>query len=611
MTDSAAIGLWARKNRQYWRIWKGKLYIKYARPSLSTSEFLQAMEAQGRERQSNLEVLTNYKVTEQATISETKDGVKMRGALEIILTRRGMEDATPVPITTLRGREREAANSLLKVNKRLFSATPPTKATWCSLICDLGLDLLTLRGTGEYVSADTISSVLDAPPMHIRMSDLIHFGLLLEMKLVEVDELKRILNMTGRYCSLVSKHQDGVGMLCRYAAMSLGTQPAVKRTSGQEAQMLCESADGMIYIGDCMMLITSFGFNSVDAIMKHVLRHCQGNKWQEISLKAFLRNAEADGQLAYEGKWSNPPTPITGLLMAMCGNIGVGNAFPHETIHNWTPEMISVATREAFQAAQSQPGVVVAPRDIFQRIWDAGTDIMIMDEFKAVNNYGCQFGGIRGWLSTNMAAFTLKMSQVWTCERENRHGFQPVPILSQLLPVLRAGALSQSWGEDYNFNQEKGNGWRLPATALLWLQISLLDTWLARHVDVMVQESAMPELSVPATLQAAELCAQSANSVLNQSTGWNPPRLRFCRMYLARLANGVGQMGSSFMSTAQTFEDRRMGWKEMPIGTEEEWVMVDAVLTLRAACQHTRLMLMMDSSPLLRLRKFDPVLLLA
>ncbi|KAG8802958.1 hypothetical protein FRC17_006297, partial [Serendipita sp. 399] len=141
--------------------------------------------------------------------------------------------------------------------------------------------------------------------------------------------------------------------------------------------------------------------------------------------------------------------------------------------------------------------------------------------------------------------------------------------------------------------------------------ISLLDTWLARHVDVMVQESAMPELSVPANLAGAELCAQSASSVLNQSTGWNPPRLRFCRMYLARLANGVGQMGSSFMSTGATFQDRRMGWKEMLIGTEEQWVMADAVLTLRAVCQHTRLMLMMDSSPLLRLRKFDPVLLLA
>ncbi|KAG8812799.1 hypothetical protein FRC17_001813 [Serendipita sp. 399] len=393
--SSAAIGLWAKKNRQYWRPWKGKLYIKYARPSLSTREFLEAMEAQGRERQNNLKLLAEYKVTEQATISETKDGVKIRGTPEIILTRRGVEDANVISVGTLRGREREAANSLLKVTRRLFSATPPTKATWCSLICDLGLDLQTLRGTGEFVAADTIPSVLDAPPMHIRMSDLIHFGLLLEMKLVEVDELKRILNMTGRYCSLVSKHQDGVGMLSRYAAMSLGTQPAVRRTSGPEAQMLCESADGMIYIGDCMMLITSFGFNSVDAIMKHILRQCQGNKWQEISLKDFLRNAEADGQLAYEGKWSNSPTPITGLLMAMCGNLGVGNAFPHETIRTWADASISLATREAFQAAQSQPGLVVAPRDIFQRIWDAGTDIMVMDEFKTVNNYGCEFGGIR------------------------------------------------------------------------------------------------------------------------------------------------------------------------------------------------------------------------
>jgi hypothetical protein len=96
-------------------------------------------------------------------------------------------------INNLRGREREAAISLSKASRRLFTPPPPTKATWCSLLCDLGLDLERLPGTGEMIDADTIPSALDAPALQVRMSDLIHFGLLLEMTLVRVDEYKRVI----------------------------------------------------------------------------------------------------------------------------------------------------------------------------------------------------------------------------------------------------------------------------------------------------------------------------------------------------------------------------------------------------------------------------------
>jgi len=394
--------------------------------------------------------------------------------------------------------------------------------------------------------------------------------------------------------------------------MANNTQPPIRRASDKELQMCCGTADGMILIGDCMMSLSSWDFASLDNMFKHVLRQCKENAWQELPLKEYLRAAGGDSLLAWENKWANPPTPIVGLLMAMCGNLGVATAFPHDTISGWKQEWVSKATSEAFGELERRPGFELAPRDIFHRIWDAKTDIMIMDDFKTVNNYGCQYGGIRGWLSTNLAEFTLRMSRpnVWPC-RQSSQKFGPIPMLSQLYPVMKSGSMCKAWAERYSFQQEEGNGWKLPVTSLLWLQICLLDTWLARNVDILMEETSMPELTVPAEVKLAEACANAASGTLAQSTGWNPPRLQFCRLYLNRLASGVKQKGTSFMSTAETFADRREGWQNMLTGTPEDWVITDAVLTLRAACQHTRLMMLKDSSALLRLRTFDPVLILA
>jgi hypothetical protein len=63
--SSAAIGLWSTKNKQFWAPWKGKLYIRYARPSVSKTIVLDALRVRGRERQNNLEILGNFKVKEQ------------------------------------------------------------------------------------------------------------------------------------------------------------------------------------------------------------------------------------------------------------------------------------------------------------------------------------------------------------------------------------------------------------------------------------------------------------------------------------------------------------------------------------------------------------------
>jgi hypothetical protein len=77
---TAAIGLWANKNKYYWRPWRAKIYIKvslygaggtyidyfqYTRPSISIQQFLNAIQTQGEERQASLDVLRRYKVTER------------------------------------------------------------------------------------------------------------------------------------------------------------------------------------------------------------------------------------------------------------------------------------------------------------------------------------------------------------------------------------------------------------------------------------------------------------------------------------------------------------------------------------------------------------------
>lgn len=76
---AAAIGVWAQKNRYYWRPWRAKLYIKvrttwnesfvtdptqYVRPSISIPQFLHALRVQGAERKTNLNTLIHYKITE-------------------------------------------------------------------------------------------------------------------------------------------------------------------------------------------------------------------------------------------------------------------------------------------------------------------------------------------------------------------------------------------------------------------------------------------------------------------------------------------------------------------------------------------------------------------
>lgn len=118
------------------------------------------------------------------------------------MTHKGTEEIASVLISTLYGREKAAVNVLVADTKRLFPSSRPTKATWCSLLCDRGLDLKSPPTPGEYIDAETIPAVLDAAPLQIRMSNLIYVDILLEMTLVEVNEMKRVLDL----CPYLTNH---------------------------------------------------------------------------------------------------------------------------------------------------------------------------------------------------------------------------------------------------------------------------------------------------------------------------------------------------------------------------------------------------------------------
>jgi hypothetical protein len=158
-----------------------------------------------------------------------------------------------------------------------------------------------------------------------------------------------------------------------------------------------------------------------------------------------------------------------------------------------------------------------------------------------------------------------------------------------------------TWAASYNGENVEEN-WTLTARAALWLQITMLDSWIGPMIDRLMGESAMREVPVPATPEEAKACAEATAS-LPQTTAFNPGRAKWLKLYLQRLADG----SDSFMSTHpnSTLHAR---WIDMPKGAPEEWLVLDAVITLRAAAMYSMLMTLDDSSILLDLTRNDPLL---
>lgn len=603
--NTAAIGGWAAKNhyRWNWREWKLRVY--YARPSLTAKQVITWHKQALKSRLEHVAELSRggFTATEHITVAGGAHGLRAEGGPKLMLYRAGTENQKPVSPASLPRRHRAAASALQDSFVKSSTRPHPCKATWCNLMNDLGFDLRLAPGEGM-LDADVISSSLDAPTMEIRLSDVICCGFLLDMTVVTADPLSRIVAMTGDHCNITTRHHSDAGLVTRYSGMAHGELSPINQSNPLELDMLLNTARGYLQVGDSLAPFTDFGYNSTDMLFDVALSMADGMEWQQITLGEIVAPLlEGDSHVRWSKKWINPFVPVVPFLLAICSNMGVANAFPHEHLSSWTTNHRSAALLAAFDIVDKGSGVVLAPVDLLKVMKDTKIDILVMDNYKTVNNWGCEYGGMRGWLTTSLAEFTLRISKCWTVEAVSG----AVPILPQLIPFLSTGTLDCEWGKNYNLDPDEGHHWRMTTNSLLWLQIMMLDTWIAHRVDIIMGGGGgIVEVSVPAVLETAERCARAA-SQLAETTAWKPARLKFTRHYLKRLAEGVDGKGASCMSTLGDRHGPGGGWGGMAEGKLNDWIAVDAVLTLRAVLMATRLEMMKDSSILWQLRRLDPV----
>ncbi|EPQ51377.1 hypothetical protein GLOTRDRAFT_112495 [Gloeophyllum trabeum ATCC 11539] len=370
-----------------------------------------------------------------------------------------------------------------------------------------------------------------------------------------------------------------------------------------------------------MASLTDWGYNSVDVVMRTARQKASHSDWHEISIKEVMGGLEGDSDPKWNSKWNQPKAPTLPFILSICGSMAVANSFPHDLLHGWDWDQRKAACTAAMSAIQSGMGVAEIPSTAFEAMRGGQHNVLVTDDFKVANNYGCEYGGLRSWLSCNLAEFTLRVAQCWPAARVT----DGVPILARLYPLLRDGALDRRWCEEYDRSRstqgrvavknDSGAEWSMTAAPLLWLQITMLDTWIGRRADIIMGGSGREEVSVPADIHTATLCAQKAVG-LKQTTGWKTSRIDFTLLYLRRLAEGADGCSTTCMSAGLQASgiENRLGvdaWGGMSSGTSSDWAAVDAVLTLRAFLLHLRLELMNDSSIFLRLRRFNPVVNLA
>jgi len=387
--------------------------------------------------------------------------------------------------------------------------------------------------------------------------------------------------------------------------------------------LLCSAAAGRIQVGDSKGPMSYWGYNSVDTVLAAVLKKSSGPKWEEIDISETMSDLEGDSHSQWKGHWSDPTVPVAAFLLSICGSMAVANSFPHQFLE-WGPNLRHSACVASFDLIDRTIGFIDAPSNIFRIIREKDISIFHGNNYKSASNYGCEHGGIRGWLSTNHAEFTYRISLCWNVSGTTDN----IPILSQLRLVLKEGAINRDWCENYDanasflhadrgneksdFNRARGSddnsgpGWSMSANSLLWMQITMLDTWIGRRIDIMTG-AALEEVAIPSGQKEASACQHSASD-LKQTTGWKASRMQFTRQYLIKLAEGgvAGRAVSCMASSPELFLGQS-SWSDMPFGKAQDWAAIDAALTLRSILMFARLERMNDSSVLLRLQRFDPI----
>ncbi|KAG8824182.1 hypothetical protein FRC17_009167 [Serendipita sp. 399] len=338
--------------------------------------------------------------------------------------------------------------------------------------------------------------------------------------------------------------------------------------------------------------------------------------WKEIRIAPIRNQIVADNNSIWGGRWANPLTTTTALFLATCSNPAVAKAFPHTILEDWTTYNSSSAEHALNLFRQDNTIATPPPKFLLSLI---KKHLVKSDAYKAVDNFGCEYGGMRSYLATNLAELVHRFTEFWYLDPVSEDSpsdppsdqppFPRVPILNEILAALVSGTSLSEWASTWDHAPLEGKHVRLYARSALWIQISLFDTWIGPMIDRMMGGAPIRESPIPATKEEAEQCLK-ASRALRPTTAWNLIRSRWMTYYLKRLAEGRDDMGDSFMSKNPR-EELGERWVGMEVGEPLEWLRIDAVITLRAAVMHAMLTHLDDTSILLQLKETDPLIFLS
>ncbi|KAE9411592.1 hypothetical protein BT96DRAFT_1011376 [Gymnopus androsaceus JB14] len=663
--NRAAIGKWSTLNRYRWSFRYWQMQVHYVQPTMKADVMVKCIHRlEDRILNEVIELFPpphrrQYSFSIASVAGAGAQGERLITPPKVVI--QDKDKGKPVELTW------RMKATVENAQKRLFAvsqASAHVKASWYNMMADIVVDplllksqfhetelmeeLVSIRARGEekvtpqirkrikalmendkqtYADAEAVASDLDNPALYVHASDLIQCALLLDMDPAEVDIQMSRYDMRGQFCSLASYgviNSANQPMLCYFSKP--GHWHQVRSCSRSEASNLLKSAKGTLCIGDSFASVSSWGYNSVEMIFRAASAKANGNGWQEISLKDQMVDVEDDSNEAWNGKWLTPLTPSFPFLMGICGASAVANAFPRRFIDRWPARQRELASRKAYRLVEATTGFFTSPQNLFSKMLEDGRDVAVVEGFKVCNNWGCEYGGLRGWLVTNLAEFTYRISQCWKVQVEYQPNYQ-VPILSNLKHVLRDGSLNRAWGVNYTqkraeahgqkgTNSDRNNLWRMQISTLLFLQIMLFDSWLASHCEMLMNNGESSEYTAPAPLALAEQAKNSDENNTLMTTGWRKCRAEFTVHYLRRLANGRNGRSPSCIGVEEVPDETPVSidiavqeerWQDMPIGGARQWMIFDAVFTLRAITMAARLESLKDSSVLLDLRSFDPL----
>ncbi|KDR78596.1 hypothetical protein GALMADRAFT_1257988 [Galerina marginata CBS 339.88] len=627
--NRSAIGDWSTKNKSYWSWKEWQIRVDYVQITITTEVILEALFRASLEREKLLALSGVDRYQKQV-------GGGSRGLQAAIHLDGDPEKPSPWPVGKLR---RLVEKHLNHVERRTFTRA---KASWYNMLTDIVLhplrvlDISAITESKDFtgpaepglvnfqayvnnpriclyaekgndfrrVPADSIHSTLDNPMMYIHASDLILFGIMLQMKLDRIDLKDNHYDMPGEFCSFATSLDRRLGPIVTYWAKP-GHYHPIRNCTHPEVKTLIETARGLISIGNLRASLDCWGYNAIDKVLRHFHSSPKlpDHEWSVVGNTGLQvgHMLEGDTHPSWKERWTNPATPVTLFILCLISNMAVASAFPHRLI-NWENSDRQSSAKTAFAFLLASVGFSDSPQNLFADLANDDGNVIIMNELKISNGSGCESGGCRGWFATNFADFTLSISKFWGGERQGER----VPILRPLKDTLANGNLNSDWLDRYtNEFYEKGPNWKMRAAPLLWLQITLFDCWISRHVEILMGGDGKSDLCVPVNKEDAKKCAELKLNTSLPSTGWKKSRLAFSIQYLGRLADGRHGDSPSFMGGSLNAQ----GWSGMAGGrSAEEWAALDAVLTLRAVLMASRLEILNDSSVLLDTRKYDPTL---